>query len=251
MDIDIIFENDDFLAVNKPAGVLVHHTAKSRADSGDLHDKKPLEEDTLSDWLLGFYPEVAGVGDVPEERPGIVHRLDKDTSGIMLIPRNQEYFLYLKNLFQEGKIKKAYRAITYGRMENESGVIDKPISLKTGTVKRTVFKGKMTKPAVTEYKVIRNFEDSAYLEVYPKTGRTHQVRVHLASIGHPILGDELYGSKNSRRVSVPGLTRHMLHAYSLEFEYKKGEIMSLTVDIPEDFESVLQYLEKASKLHWQ
>ena len=203
MDIEVIFENDDFIALNKPAGVLVHHTAKEEKDR------------TLSDWLLDFYPEVANVGDAPDERPGIVHRLDKNTSGIILVPRSQKYFTYLKKLFQEREIAKTYLAIVYGAMKDETGVIDKPISLKSGTVKRTVFRGKMTKPALTEYKVLRNFNEAAYVEVYPKTGRTHQVRVHLASIGHPLLGDSLYGSKRSKKMNIPGLNRHMLHARSL------------------------------------
>lgn len=211
--ISVLYEDKNFLAVYKPAGILTHAVKKSK-----------LEERTLTDWLIKNYPEVKNVGDLPEIRPGIVHRLDKDTSGVVLIARNQKYFEYLKKLFQTGQIKKTYLALVWGRVEPKTGIIEKPIRLKSGTIRRTVWRGKIEKEAVTEYKVIKYIEISrqstifSLLKVTPKTGRTHQIRVHLASIGHPIVGDGLYGEKENPF----GLKRQFLHAESLEFSTEDG-----------------------------
>lgn len=237
MNIPIVYEDKNILAINKPAGLLVHSTTPKRADI----------EQTLVGWLIKRYPEIIKVGD-SETRPGIVHRLDKDTSGIMVITKNQKTFNHLKKQFQDRLINKTYRAIVFGNPKNEGGVIEGTISLKSGTTKRTVHKGKMPKGAVTEYKVLERFENAALLEVYPKTGRTHQVRVHLASVNHPVLGDKLYSSKTSKEIFIPKLDRQMLHAHSIEFELLKGKKTTLIADEPEDFETVLQYLRKTPKL---
>ncbi len=168
-------------------------------------------------------------------RPGIVHRLDKDTSGIMLIPLTQEYFSYLKKLFQEKKIKKTYLAIVKGEVKGKTGIIDKPIGIKSGTTRRTVFSDKMSKEAVTEYKLIKNFEkdgqELSLLEVYPLTGRTHQIRVHLNYIGHPVIGDKMYGGKTVAALAP----RQMLHCYSMEFDMEPGKSIKLEAEPPDDF----------------
>ena len=226
--IEILYQDKNLIAVNKPARLLVHPTTAGK-------------EKTLSDWLVKKYPEIKKVGDDPKNRPGIVHRLDKDTSGIIIVPRNQKYFEYLKNLFQERKIKKTYLALVYGEIKNKKGVIEKPISLKPGTTKRTVFKGKMEKPAVTEYEVLKFFHPHksatfSLLKVIPKTGRTHQIRVHLASIGHPIVGDSLYGPKKNPL----GLERQFLHAKSLEFNLSEKHRIKLEADLPQELNNVLK-----------
>lgn len=226
MNPEIVFENKDLVVLNKPAGLLMHGDGKG--------------ESTLVDWLVVNFPEVLNVGDKPEERPGIVHRLDRDTSGIVLIPRNQEYFEYLKNLFAQGKIQKTYLAIVRGIPKEREGKINYPISLKPGTTKRTIHGGKMTKEAVTEYRVVQEFLRASLVEVSPKTGRTHQIRVHMASIGHPVLGDTLYGSKKNEERAP----RQMLHAHSLKFELEPGKAMKLTADPPGDFEAFMEKLEK-------
>ncbi len=233
---EVIYESPDFIAVNKPAGLLMHKTAVS--------EKSGEKEETLSDWAVENYPEVKKVGDDPEARPGIVHRLDKETSGVILIPRTQEYFLYLKNLFQNHKIKKTYLALVRGKVKNESGIIDKPIGLKPNTVKRVVGGRKMkdVKEAVTEYKVKKRlfFEGKEYtlVEATPLTGRTHQIRVHLFSIGYPVVGDRLYGGSGD----TLGLERQFLHADSIEFPAASGKMVKISADLPEELEKVLSKL---------
>ncbi len=216
---EIVYEDKNFLGVYKPSGLIVHPI-----------NIKNTGEPSLSGWLLKKYPEIKNVGDEPSTRPGIVHRLDKETSGILVVPRNQEYFDYLKNLFKTRQIKKTYLALALGEPKESEGVIDKPIGIKTGSVKRSVHSEKMKKSAVTRYKVKKTFDSPAgkvsLLEVFPETGRTHQIRVHLASIGHPIIGDKLYGGKKSREAAA----RLMLHAYSIEFSSPGGSRIKLEVE---------------------
>jgi len=262
--IRVIYEDKNFLAVYKPAGLLVHPVKISNLKS---QISKIIKEQTLTDWLVKNYPEVRKVGDEPEIRPGIVHRLDKDTSGVILIPRNQKYFEYLKNLFEARQIKKTYLALVYGKVEPRRGTIKKPIYLKPGTTKRTVWQGKMEKEAITEYKVLKYFIKTrintdkntdkhrynisinprsnpyksatfSLLKVIPKTGRTHQIRVHLASIQHPIVGDSLYGPK----INPFGLKRLFLHAESLEFSPSNGKRIKIESELPDELKSILKKL---------
>ena len=241
MKINIIYEDKNFLAVNKPAGLLVHPT-KLRIQNAELR----IKESTLTDWLLEKYSEIKNVGDAPEIRPGIVHRLDKDTSGIIIVARNQNYFDYLKNLFQKHQIKKEYLALVYGKLKSKKGIINKPIALKSGTTKRTIWKGKMEKEAITEYEVLKEFKHQisdkknkeeyfSLIKVSPKTGRTHQIRIHLSSIGHPIVGDSLYGPKKN----ILNLNRQFLHAESLEFSLSSGKRIKIEADLPKDLQKII------------
>lgn len=246
---EIIYEDKNFLAVNKPSGLLVHGVGVKSQESR-------VAEPTLVDWLLKRYPEIKNVGDhsdgriwiagdrraearYSDARPGIVHRLDKDTSGIMVVARTQASFEYLKSLFQTRQIRKTYRALVFGAIKEKTGIIEKPIGIKNGTLKRSVRSEKMAKEAITEYKVIKIYSLLAtpysLLEVQPKTGRTHQIRVHLASIGHPIVGDRLYGPKRQ----PDWATRLMLHATTLEFTTLEGHRMKLEAEPPEDFKEAL------------
>jgi len=238
---EIIYEDENFLAINKPAGLLVHSapSAKRQAPS----------EPTLVDWLLNRYPEIRNVGDLstgsagsPQAssglanlRPGIVHRLDKETSGVMLVARNQKYFEYLKSLFEERQIKKKYLAVVFGELKPKIGRIEKPIGIKNGTLKRTVHSSKFSKSAITNYRVRSYFNRGgrafSFVEVEPETGRTHQIRVHLASIGHPVLGDMLYGPKH-RPIWAKRL---MLHALSLELPIAGGRRIKFEADPPPEF----------------
>ena len=216
----ILYEEKGFLAVYKPSGMLTHRAKREEEDDGL----------TLVAWLLARYPEIAGVGDDPSWRPGIVHRLDRETSGALLIARTQEYFEYLKKLFGERNVKKTYLAIAGGRVFPKESEIKKPISIASGSMKRTVHKGRNEKEAITRYRVKKYFKDATLLEVEPLTGRTHQIRVHLASVGHPILGDALYGGIYARSAS-----RLMLHALSLEFTAKDGGRLRFETEPPDEF----------------
>src|SRR3990167_4909983 len=209
-DIKIIYEDTSLLVINKPAGLLIHTTTSKRANT----------EETLVNCLVSKYPDIRKVGE-NALRPGIVHRLDKDTSGVIVIAKNQETFEYLKSQFQNGLIAKTYRALIFGSPKNDTGVIEGVISLKPGTTKHTVHKGKMPKPAVTEYRVLERFENVSFIEVYPKT---------------------------CKKLFIPKLNRQMLHAYKIEFESPNGKKLMLTADQPEDFEAVLQYFRKTPKL---
>ncbi len=230
-NIEIIYESPDFIVVNKPAGLLMH---KVRVKSGLRQ-----EESTLADWIIAKYPEIMQVGDDPETRPGIVHRIDKETSGVVVIARNQAYFEYLKNLFSQKNMAKTYITLVYGEVENNSGVIEHPIGIKNGTIKRTIYGGKMIKEAITHYKIIKKYDGYTLLEASPKTGRTHQIRVHLASIGHPIVGDKLYGGKKEKK-SLLETERQFLHATELQFESSPGVLTTFTATMPEDLTKILK-----------
>ena len=239
MNPTIIYEDKQFLVVNKPPGLIVHHarhagTANARRAVARV-DEKP--QPALTDWLLENYPEVAGVGDDPAQRPGIVHRLDKETSGVLLVARTQASFEYLKGLFQKHEIQKTYLAWVSGQPKKEKGIIDVPIGIRNGTTKRSTRSTKMAKPAVTEYKVLKTEEKIdargqgakfSLLEVKPQTGRTHQIRVHLASIGYPVVGDHLYGPK----AQPAWATRLMLHALSIEFTAANGKRVKFEAEQP-------------------
>jgi len=218
----VVYEDKNFLAVHKPAGLLTHPIRIRTAS---------FKEPALTDWLIARYPEIREVGDSPEWRPGIVHRLDRATSGVILVPRTQKYFEYLKALFQKGEIKKTYLALVFGDLHGKSGEIKKAIGLGKG-VKRSVRSEKMVKEAVTCYEVVKfkkiQGEIFTLLKVMPQTGRTHQIRVHLAYIHHPVVGDVLYGPRRGPQWS----TRLMLHALSLEFTLEDGKRMHLEDDPP-------------------
>ena len=228
-DLKIVYQDENFFAVNKPSGIAVHKTGPNDPNL------------TLVDLILEKFPEVERVGEDPL-RPGIVHRLDKETSGLMLVARNQESFNYLKNLFQKRLIRKTYLALTYGKPEDKSGTIDLPLG-KIGTKQTTIIKGKKElkkREAVTEYKIIREFTDYSLLEIYPKTGRTHQVRTHLNSIGHPVVCDPIYGGR--KKYCPPELGRLFLHAQKLEFTSPSGQRLHLEVELPNELTSFLNSL---------
>lgn len=242
MEIKIIYEDKDFIAVLKPAGIVVHP------------DSQHKFEESLINEILKKYPEIKNVGEPACQqtgtclRPGIVHRLDKDTSGILLVARTQSGFEYLKNLFKDQKIKKSYLALVRGALKTKKGIISGVLGrTKTGIFGTYKLKGK-ERPAITEYKVLETFKNSlgefSLLEVFPKTGRTHQIRVHLKSIGHPVICDKIYGGKN---MTCPlGLTRQFLHAYSLEFISPSGAALRLEAILPEELNSVLEKLRKTN-----
>ncbi len=241
MEIKIVYEDQNFIVINKPTGLLVHGIKNvDRHNSAD-------SEATLADWLVKIYPELKNIGDEPVVRPGIVHRLDKDTSGVMVIARTPISFEYLKKLFQNHQVVKTYLALVFGDVTPVVGSIDKPIGLQNGTVRHTVWpkSAKMIKPAKTDYKVLKrlsfNNQIFSLLELKPLTGRTHQIRVHLHSIGHPIVGDKIYGASKirSQLAHALNLARIFLHAESIEFVDLSGKRLKFSVGLPVDLEQVL------------
>jgi len=229
----VVYEDSAILAINKPAGFAVHKT-----HANDQHE-------TLADILVKERPYLKDVGEDPL-RPGIVHRLDKDTSGVMLIAKNQEAFNFLKRQFQERLVKKTYLALVNGSPREPFGTITATLG-KLGTKQTTQLKGKrdlVEREAITDYKTLHSYDGYTLLEVTPHTGRTHQIRVHLKSIGCPIVGDSLYGRRGA---PLPkGLDRMFLHAQRIEFSTPDGKRLALEVDLPDDLARALEGLDKSS-----
>lgn len=236
MNIPILFENDDFLIVNKPAGLMVHGDGK-------------ITEPTLVDWILEEHPYIEGVGEDMKDikRPGIVHRLDKDTSGVLVIAKTQESFEYLKKQFQDRKIQKTYNAIVYGWPKNDTGTIDEPIGRSRKNF-RMWLSGRgnrgTLREAVTDYKILKRFEVESekysYIELHPKTGRTHQIRVHLKYLNHPIVADVLYAGKRAEKLPNLGFDRQALHARKISFIGLAGVKAAVEAPLPDDFTNILK-----------
>jgi len=225
----IIFQNKDLIVVDKPVGLSVH------AGIGE-------KEKTLVDFLLEQFPEIRNVGDEPEIRPGIIHRLDKETSGVIIIARNQKSFEYLKDLFKKREVEKKYLALVFGKLKEKQGKIEGEMGRsKRDFRKQTLVRGKVSvrkeRYSLTFYKVLNESGDYSLLEVFPKTGRTHQIRVHLHSIGHPIVGDEKYTFKEYKKIEAP---RMFLHAESLSFPGPDGKQYFFKSDWPEEFETYIK-----------
>ncbi len=239
-EVKLIYEDNDILIIDKPSGLLTHPV--NRKDKSD----------SVVSWVLKLHPEIAevqdkygaSVGDWVDLRPGIIHRLDKETSGLMLIAKNQEAFNYFKKSFQDRTIQKTYLALVYGQPKQKSGIIDVPLG-QLGSKQSIKIKGKhdlKEKPAVTEYKVLKQFDEYSLLEVQPKTGRTHQIRVHLKSIGHPVVCDPLYAPK--KLICPAELGRLFLHAQKLSFISLHGEAMMAETDLPIELSDFLDKLAK-------
>lgn len=234
----VVYEDKDFAVIEKPAGLVVH--------PGASHKGK-----TLVNGLLARWPEIKNVGD-PEYsglRPGIAHRLDKDTSGLMIIVKNNEAFFYFKNLFKNRQIKKKYLTLVFGKIKPPEGLIDIAISRsKTIPTKQTAAKGgEKSRKAVTYYKTLKYFVDDegnsyALIEAAPKTGRMHQIRVHFFTLGHGIVGDKVY---KKRRMKFCGLSRHFLHANFLGFVSPSGKNLEFISSLPEELKNFLEKLKPA------
>ncbi len=196
--LEIVFENDDLLVVNKPAGMVVHPAAGH--DSG-----------TLVHAVLGYEPDLEGIGG--EERPGVVHRLDKDTSGLIVLAKNERAMRWLTEQFKDRQVEKTYLALVDGAPPTPTGRVEAPIGRDPRERKKmAVVQPEKGREAVSEYKTLERFAKHTLLEFHPHTGRTHQIRVHCAFLGCPIVGDTAYGR---RKLSLE-LGRHFLHAYRLK-----------------------------------
>lgn len=242
----IIYENNDVVVINKPAGISVHGDGKS-------------DQKTLVDMILEEFPDMKEVGEPMEiehkgeikkvYRPGIVHRLDKDTSGVMIIARTQDSFLFLKKQFQERETKKIYRTFVYGNIKDDTGSIDAPIGRSPSDIRAwSAGRGKRgtVRDALTLWKVISRGTDRetgervTYLELSPKTGRTHQLRVHMKYNNTPIIADPLYAPN---RPHILGFSRLALHAYELTVTLKDGNQETFTAPFPKDFENAVSMIK--------
>jgi 23S rRNA pseudouridine1911/1915/1917 synthase len=228
--IKIIFENKDIIVVDKPVGLSIH------AGVGK-------SEKTLVDFLLEKFPEIASVGDAPEIRPGIVHRLDKETSGVMIVARNQKSFEYLKDLFKNRKIEKIYMALVHGKLKEKEGQVEGEMGRsKKDFRKQALVRGKISvrkeRYSLTHFKVKKEVENGTLLEVSPKTGRMHQIRVHLHSIGHPIVGDKKYTFKEYKNIDAP---RMFLHAASISFTGHGNKKYFFESELPKEFQKYLDH----------
>ena len=210
--LEILYQDAHLAVVVKPCGMVVHPAAGN-------------DDGTLVNALLYHLDSLSGIGG--EMRPGIVHRLDKDTSGLMLVAKDDKTHAALSSQLAARQMEKHYRAIVYGKMKEPSGEIEKPIG-RSKTDRKKMAVDEDGRWAKTEWKVLREYSDRTLLDVHIITGRTHQIRVHMASIGHPVLGDVLYGHKR-----MPNAERLMLHAYSLEFTHPEtGERMKFIAPCP-------------------
>jgi 23S rRNA pseudouridine1911/1915/1917 synthase len=238
MDLPILYEDKDIVAVSKPAGLVVHSDGKT-------------VEPSLADWVLEHYPKTREVGEpgrtasgemVP--RPGIVHRLDRETSGVMLVAKTVRGFEHLKKQFQDHTIQKTYHAFAYGDMKTPKGRIERPIGRSSKDFRmwsaQRGARGQL-REAVTDYAVRIHTPEYSFVEVMPQTGRTHQIRVHFKAISHPLVADSLYAPG---RGNTLGFERLALHSYTIGFADLKGVIHSVTAEYPADFREALSRLQR-------
>ncbi len=230
--LNIIYEDDYLIVISKQAGVVTHPAPGNY-------------ENTIVNAVL-FYLNSKKENFNNHIRPGIIHRLDKDTSGLMIIAKNSIIQKKMSDAFKERKILKIYKALVYGNFKEKKGKIDFCLSRSDKDRKKISVSLNNGKEAVTEFKVEENFYNCTLLTVYPKTGRTHQIRVHFSYIGHPIIGDILYGNEKTRQIAeIIGLKRQFLHAYSISFSHPiTDEIINLKDNLPDDLVQSLCNLRK-------
>lgn len=216
IDPKILLETNDYLVINKPTGLMVHPAQNN-------------PQPTLVDWLLQKYPQVKKVGENPM-RPGIIHRLDRDVSGAMLVALNQKSYTYFKKQFQAHKIKKMYSALVHGNVSDNENILTFPLmrSKRTGHIVAWPNGSEKGRQAETRIDVVKRFQQTTLINCFPVTGRTHQIRVHCKAFGHPIVGDPTYGQKKSSL--QPG--RIFLHSTQLEFLDTNKEAITIKCPLP-------------------
>jgi 23S rRNA pseudouridine1911/1915/1917 synthase len=231
--LDIIFEDEHIIIVNKPSHMVTHPAAGNKSG-------------TLMNALAARCKKLASVG--APLRPGVVHRLDKDTSGVMVVAKDDAAYYHLIRQFKEREVEKHYTALLYGSLKKNYGEISAEIGRSVSDRKKMSTKTRSGKEAVTRFEVMKRFQSATLVKVRILTGRTHQIRVHFSSIGHPVLGDKTYGKKveidagSKKKISFP---RQMLHAFSLKLAHPvSGEVLEFTAPLPEDMEKAIRELEE-------
>ena len=228
MDLDIVYEDSDLLIVNKPVGLVVHPAHGHYSG-------------TLVNGLLAHCTDLSGING--KMRPGIVHRIDKDTSGLLMIAKNDLAHQHLAEQLKAHSIKRAYYALVQGVISEPAGLVDAPIGRHEIDRKKMAVTFKNSKEARTHYYVKERFAKNTFIECRLETGRTHQIRVHMAYLGHPLVGDPLYGTRKNN-LDFPG---QALHAYALGFVHPRtGEELYFEAPIPEHFQSVLKTLAQGN-----
>lgn len=228
--LEVFHEDSSLLVINKPAGLV-------------MHPAPGHETGTLVHALLHHCSDLSGIGG--RARPGIVHRLDKDTSGLVVVAKTDQAHRFLSNCFKEHAVKKSYSAILAGRVRKNRGSIDIPIGRDRLDRKKISTQTQQPREAVTEFRVIERFKEATHVEVNPKTGRTHQIRVHFSASGHPVLGDSVYGGKRGG-TNIPIPERQMLHAEKLGFTHPvSGKFMEFSAPPPTDMAELLRWLKKS------
>ena len=227
MQLDVVYEDDDVLVINKPKGLVVHPAAGH-------------QDDTLVNGLLyAMGDSLSGING--ELRPGIVHRIDKDTSGLLAIAKNDLAHTVLASQLKDHSMARSYEAVVVGSFREDSGTVDAPIGRHPSDRKKMCVTERNSKPAVTHWEVVKRYRGYTHIRCKLETGRTHQIRVHMAHIGHPILGDLVYGRKKPEL----GLSSQCLHAYSLCFTHPRtGQPVLVFADLPQYFKDVIAKLEK-------
>ena len=231
-DLEIMFEDDDIIVVNKPAGLIVH---RSNPTDGRA---------SVADILVDSHKAIKKVGDNPM-RPGIVHRLDKDVSGVMVVAKTQEMFENLKAQFQNRTVEKNYLALVYGKLPKEHDVIEMKIARSKRQGRMVARSGEQEgKEAITAWEVVERFKNATYVKVRIYTGRTHQIRVHFLAINHPVMGDTLYHVKNMRHIREKDYGRIFLHANTLSIHLANGKKKTFTAPLPKELKAILHALPK-------
>ena len=229
LPLEVIYRNKHILIVDKPSGMVVHPGPGNKRG-------------TLVNALLFHFPELEGIG--PKERPGIVHRLDKETSGVMVIAKTLKAYGELQRQFKTRQVKKVYSGLVWGKMPEKEAIIDWALGRHVKHGQRMSVKTKRPRPAETHYCVQEEIGDFNLLEIRPVTGRTHQIRVHFAASGHPVVGDTRYG----QRKSTPKCARLFLHASGLSFLHPEtGERKEFTSPLPQDLRKFLKAIQKKAK----
>lgn len=229
LESNIIFEDKDILVLNKPYGVVVN-----RSESAT---------ETVQDWLSAYLKIGPEDGELMNERLGLAHRLDKETSGVLMVGKNEKTLEYLMGLFANRKIFKSYIALVHGKLEPREGTVKLPMKRDTYYRDKFVvhYEGKK---AETSWEVVGygEYEGEVFtlVKLFPKTGRTHQIRVHMTHLKHPLFGDERYLSDNKRKKDRSLLQRHFLHAYSIEFKDMKGVARKFEAPLPVELSKVLE-----------
>jgi 23S rRNA pseudouridine1911/1915/1917 synthase len=231
INFEIIAQTKDYLVINKPVGLL-------------MHGSPDLNETNLADLLAKKYPALSKVGDDPY-RPGIVHRIDKDVSGLILVAKTQKFFDAAKQQFIDRSIKKSYTALAHGKISADQGLIDFPIERAAAGHKMAARpKGADGRRAISEFTVLKKFNHFTLVKVAIKTGRTHQIRAHFSAYGHPLVGDNLYGNKSAKDKNKKLATaRVYLAADELSFVDLDGERQNFKLELPEDFKEIFKKIK--------